>query len=228
MTDSDNTLFDNKNTIYVTTAPNDTLIVVDVQNDFMPGGALAVPYGHEVVPIINRVSPGFDRIIITQDWHPPGHVSFASTHNDLPFLKRNVGYGDQTMWPDHCVRGTQGAELHPGLIRPTMELAELIVRKGRDAKRDSYSAFIEADRHTHTGLHAYLTTHKVKRVFIAGPALDYCVAATAIDAANLGYETYVVLDACRAVSEAAMALADDRMRYAGVRYTRSTMIRTYR
>lgn len=174
------------------------LIVTDVQMDFMPGGALAVPRGDEVVPIINRLGEGFADVVLTQDWHPRGHVSFASSHpGKEPFQTITLPYGEQVLWPDHCVQGTPGAALHPVLSLPQ---AQLIVRKGHHRDVDSYSAFLEADRTTPTGLGGYLKERGFRRLFICGLARDYCVAWTAADAHSAGFEVTVIEEACRAIS----------------------------
>lgn len=176
------------------------LIVVDVQNDFCPGGALAVPNGNEVVPRINALAKHFQNVVLTQDWHPAGHASFASSHpGKKPFETTTLGYGEQVLWPDHCIRGTRGAELHAGLVIPH---AQMIVRKGHRSDVDSYSAFLEADRTTPTGLAGYLQERGISRVFVAGLATDFCVACTALDARRFGLEATVVEDACRAIDTA--------------------------
>jgi nicotinamidase/pyrazinamidase len=173
-------------------------MVVDVQNDFVPGGALAVPRGDEVVPVINRLGEAFEHVVLTQDWHPRGHVSFASSHpGRKPFETIVLPYGEQVLWPDHCVQGTRGAQLHPGLRLPH---AELIVRKGHHREVDSYSAFLEADRATPTGLAGYLKERGLLRLHICGLARDYCVAWTAEDARAAGFEVTVIEEACRAIN----------------------------
>lgn len=173
------------------------LIVVDVQNDFCPGGALAVPNGHEVVPLINALAKHFENVVVTQDWHPVGHASFASSHpGKTPFETTTLSYGEQVLWPDHCIRGTRGAALHADLAIPH---AQMIVRKGYRSGVDSYSAFLEADRTTPTGLGGYLQERGIARVFVAGLATDFCVAWTALDARRFGLEATVVEDACRAI-----------------------------
>src|SRR5437879_9066064 len=172
-----------------------TLLVIDVQNCFLPGGSLAVKDGEQVVPSINRIAKGFANVVLTQDWHTGGHVSFASVHpGKKPFETIDLPYGKQVLWPDHCVQGTDGASLSKDLSIPH---AALIIRKGFHKDVDSYSAFTEADGKTTTGLAAYLKARKIKRVFVAGLATDFCVAWTAIDARQAGFETYVVEDACR-------------------------------
>ncbi len=176
---------------------HDVLIVTDVENDFCPGGALAVPHGDEVIAPIHRVAPLFEHIILTQDWHPANHTSFASSHpGKQPFETVELAYGAQTLWPPHCVQGSAGAEFHPALHLPQ---AELILRKGFRPQIDSYSAFFENDRATPTGLAGYLRERKLARVFLAGLAYDYCVGYSALDARRLGLEAFVLRDACRAI-----------------------------
>ena len=201
----------------------DALLVVDVQNDFMPGGALAVPRGDEVVPVINRLAPAFRLAVLTQDWHVPGHSSFASSHPDRkPFDVLKLAYGNQVLWPDHCVQGTEGAALHRDLSVPH---AQLVIRKGYNRDVDSYSAFIEADRKTRTGLDAWLKAKGVRRVFCCGLATDFCVAWTALDARRLGFEAIVVEDACRAIDlDGSLARAWDAMAKAGVGRVRAAAI----
>jgi nicotinamidase/pyrazinamidase len=173
------------------------LLVVDLQYDFMPGGSLAVPDGDAVVPIVNRVGKRFVNVVLTQDWHPRGHASFASAHpGKKPFETTRLAYGEQVVWPDHCIQGTSGAALHEDL---ELTQAQLVIRKGFHPGVDSYSAFYEADRRTPTGLAGYLDQRGLKRVFLVGLATDFCVAWSAIDAANAEYETYVIEDACRAI-----------------------------
>ena len=179
-----------------------TLVVVDVQYDFCPGGALAVPGGDQVVPVINALASRFDNVVLTQDWHPAGHASFASSHaGRQPFETTTLAYGQQVLWPDHCVQGTPGAELHGGLALPQ---AQLVVRKGYRRDIDSYSAFLEADRTTPTGLAGYLRERGIGRVVCVGLATDFCVAWTALDARRLGFEATVVEDACRAIDTPAV------------------------
>jgi nicotinamidase/pyrazinamidase len=176
---------------------SDVLIVVDVQNDFCPGGALAVPRGDEVVPIINRLAARFRHVVLTQDWHPPGHFSFASTHpGRQPYETIAAPYGPQVLWPDHCVQGTPGAEFHRSL---QVAHAALVVRKGMDRAIDSYSAFYENDRKTPTGLTGYLRERGFSRVFLAGLAFDFCVRYSAEDARRQGFDVLVVEDACRGI-----------------------------
>ena len=176
----------------------DVLLVVDVQPDFMPGGALPVPEGHLVVPVINRVLAGtFRHAVATQDWHPPGHSSFASAHpGRAPFESIAAAYGVQTLWPDHCIQGTAGAALHAGLDQSRIEL---IMRKGFHPAVDSYSAFRENDHATSTCLDVWLRARGFRRVYLAGLATDYCVAWSAEDAIRAGFEVAVVEDACRGI-----------------------------
>jgi len=176
---------------------DDVLLVIDVQNDFCPGGNLAVPHGDEVVAPINRLAGKFEHVVLTQDWHPAGHFSFASTHPErLPFDTITAPYGPQVLWPDHCVRGTPGAALHDGLDIPH---AELIVRKGFRRAIDSYSAFFENDHRTPTGLAGYLRERGLTRVFVAGLATDFCVRYSAEDAHGQGFSVVMIEDACRAI-----------------------------
>ena len=179
------------------TTSSDVLIVVDVQNDFCPGGALAVADGDKVVDVIHRTAPAFEHVILTQDWHPPGHHSFACVHQGKRhFDLIEVAHGTQTLWPDHCVQGTWGAEFHPSLRLPQVEL---ILRKGFRPHIDSYSAFFENDRTTPTGLGGYLRERGLTRVFLVGLAYDYCVGYSALDARRLGFDAVIVRDACRAI-----------------------------
>jgi nicotinamidase/pyrazinamidase len=183
----------------------DVLIVVDVQNDFCPGGNLAVPKGDEVVPLINRLAGRFPHVLLTQDWHPPGHQSFASSHpGKRPFETADMAYGEQILWPDHCVQGTAGADFHPGLDIPH---AELVLRKGFRRAVDSYSAFYENDRKTPTGLAGYLRERGLRSVFLAGLAFDFCVFYSAEDGHREGFNVSVIEDACRAIDVGGSALA---------------------
>jgi len=195
----------------------DILLVVDVQNDFCPGGALAVPGGDEIVPTVNRLARDFAHIVLTQDWHPARHSSFASVHpGKAPFESVETPYGAQILWPDHCVQGTAGAAFHPGLDIPH---AELIVRKGFHRAIDSYSAFQENDRKTPTGLASYLHERGFERVTLCGLATDFCVLYSALDARAAGFTATVVLDACRALDvDGSLARALDEMRAAGVEF----------
>lgn len=199
----------------VTPTGTDVLIVVDVQNDFLPGGALAVPKGNEVIAPINALARRFAHVVMTQDWHTPGHVSFASSHpGRKPFEVVTLPYGPQVLWPDHCVMGTSGAAFAAGLDLPKVEL---VIRKGYHRDVDSYSGFVEADRKTKTGLAGYLTERGFRRVFVAGLATDFCVGWTAIDARAAGFETVVVEDACRGIDTGgSMARAMADMTAAGV------------
>jgi nicotinamidase/pyrazinamidase len=176
---------------------SEILIVVDVQYDFCPGGALAVPDGDAVVPVINRLADHFTHRVLTQDWHPAGHSSFASHHRGrVPFETVTMPYGPQVLWPDHCIQGSAGAAFHADLA---LDGAELIIRKGFRPAIDSYSAFFENDRTTPTGLAGYLRERGFTRIVLAGLATDFCVAYSALDARRLGFETVVVPDACRAI-----------------------------
>jgi len=173
------------------------LLVVDVQNDFLPGGALAVARGDEVIPVINRIAPRFANVLLTQDWHTAGHISFASSHPGLaPFSTIELDYGSQVLWPDHCIQGAPGAAFDERLAVPH---AQGVIRKGYHAHTDSYSAFLEADRRTPTGLAGLLNERGLHTVYIAGLALDFCVAWSALDARLRGFEVIVVDDACRAI-----------------------------
>jgi nicotinamidase/pyrazinamidase len=175
----------------------DVLLVVDVQNDFCPGGKLAVPRGDEVVPLINRLTQNFKHVVLTQDWHPRGHQSFASSHpGHKPYDTIEVAYGRQILWPDHCVQGTDGAELHKDL---QTSRAELVLRKGYHRDIDSYSAFFENDRKTRTGLIGYLRERGFTRVFLAGLAFDFCVRYSSEDARHAGFDVVVFEDACRGI-----------------------------
>jgi nicotinamidase/pyrazinamidase len=200
--------------------PTDAFIVVDLQYDFLPGGSLAVPDGDQVIAPINALAKCFRRsgghVLLTQDWHPPGHRSFASNHEGRePFEQIEMPYGMQILWPDHCIMGTRGAEITRNLEAAN---AELVIRKGFNAEVDSYSAFREADRRTPTGLAGYLRERGFERVFCAGLATDFCVAWTAQDAKAAGFETFVVLDACRAIdTEGSLSRAMEVMERDGVR-----------
>ena len=191
------------------------LIVVDVQNCFVEGGSLAVKDGLAVVPIINRIAPRFANVVVTQDWHTPGHASFASSHpGKKPFETTTMPYGEQVLWPDHCVQGTEGAALVKELNLPT---AQLIIRKGFHQGVDSYSAFEEADHRTSTGLAAYLKARGIDTVYVVGLATDFCVAWTALDARKAGFKTYLIEDATRAIDlNGSLAAAKAAMKKAGV------------
>jgi nicotinamidase/pyrazinamidase len=194
---------------------NDVLLVIDVQNDFCPGGALAVASGDAVIQPIHEIAPHFQHIILTQDWHTPDHFSFASSHaGKMPFQQIEASYGPQTLWPAHCVQQTPGAEFHPALHLPRVEL---ILRKGFRRTIDSYSAFFENDRSTPTGLAGYLRERGLTRVFLAGLAYDYCVGYSAIDARNLGLPAFVMRDACRAIDlNGSVAVIDAEFTRTGV------------
>jgi nicotinamidase/pyrazinamidase len=199
---------------------SDVLLVVDVQNDFMPSGALAVPRGDDVVPIVNRLARRFRNVALTQDWHPPGHVSFASSHpGRQPFERIALEYGEQILWPDHCVQGSDGAAFHRDLAIPH---AQLVVRKGYHPGVDSYSTFVEADgRHT-TGLAGYLRERGIGHVYLCGLATDFCVAWSAVDARKAGFRVTVIEDACRAIDTGgSLAVAVRDLAAAGVRRIRS-------
>jgi nicotinamidase/pyrazinamidase len=182
----------------ITPLPTDALLVIDLQNDFCPGGALAVTGGHDIVPTINSLAQQFDHVLLTQDWHPTSHISFASTHPGAE-LYENIAapYGPQTLWPDHCLQHSEGAALHPDLDIPH---AELILRKGFRRDIDSYSAFLENDHQTPTGLAGYLRERGITRLFLCGLAYDFCVRFSAIDGKRLGFETIVIEDATRPVA----------------------------
>jgi nicotinamidase/pyrazinamidase len=201
----------------------DVLLAIDLQADFMPGGALAVDRGDEIVPLVNRLASRFENVVVTQDWHPPTHASFAASHDDAkPFDTKRLHYGDQTLWPEHCVQDTAGAALHPDL---KVDRAFLILRKGMHSAVDSYSAFVEADGKTTTGLGPMLKARGMKRVFLCGLATDFCVAHSALDARREGFEALVIEDACRAIdANDSLAQAWARMDGAQVRRVRSVEI----
>ncbi|OGA73368.1 MAG: nicotinamidase [Betaproteobacteria bacterium RIFCSPLOWO2_12_FULL_65_14] len=200
------------------------LIIVDVQNDFMPGGALAVPRGDEVVPVINRLAARFDNVVLTQDWHPRGHASFASSHpGKKPFETIELAYGTQVLWPDHCVQGTAGAAFHSDL---DVTKAQLVIRKGYHRAIDSYSGFLEADRKTSTGLAGYLRERNLKRLYVCGLATDFCVAWTALDGRKAGFDVTIIEDASREIDlDGSLARAWSDMQAAGVSRTGSESIR---
>ncbi|MDP9708886.1 UNVERIFIED_ORG: nicotinamidase/pyrazinamidase [Pseudomonas fluorescens] len=202
-------------------SPRSALLVIDVQNDFIPGGQLAVPEGDVIVPLINRLAGQFTQVVIAQDWHPAGHASFASSHpGRQPYDVIQLPYGEQTLWPDHCIQGSRGAEFHSGLDLPH---AQLIIRKGCNPDIDSYSAFLEADRVTTTGLAGYLKERGIDTVYMVGLALDFCVMFSALDARAAGFNAFVVLDACRAIDlNGSLAAAIERMQVAGVGLIQST------
>jgi nicotinamidase/pyrazinamidase len=199
----------------LTPRASDALIVVDMQYDFMPGGALPVAEGDTIVPLVNRLASRFATVVLTQDWHPPGHASFASSHPGAkPFETIRLGYGEQVLWPDHCVQKSRGAELHHGL---DIGHALLVLRKGTALAVDSYSAFVEADGVSKTGLAGFLRERGVDRVFLCGLATDYCVGFSALDARAAGFEALVVDDACRGIDlSGSLATAWVKMNEAGV------------
>jgi nicotinamidase/pyrazinamidase len=201
--------------------PGDALIVVDVQNDFCPEGALAVPDGDAIVPKINRISRAFPVVVATQDWHPGGHISFASSHEGKePFQPIEIAGAKQMLWPDHCVEGTPGADFHPDLDSAAFRV---VLRKGTNREVDSYSAFVENDRRTTTGLAGLLRELGVERIFVSGLATDVCVRATALDGRDTGFEVALLEDACRAVDvpPGNLASALEEMRGRGVRILRT-------
>jgi len=176
---------------------DDLLLIIDVQNDFCSGGALAVAEGDGVVPVVNRLARRFDHVALTQDWHPASHSSFATSHpGSAPFESIDMPYGRQTLWPDHCIQGTSGSAFHPQL---ETERAELVIRKGFRTEIDSYSAFYENDRRTPTGLAGYLRERGLRRIFLVGLATDYCVYYSAVDARRLGFDAVLVEAGCRAI-----------------------------
>ena len=203
--------------------PKDALIVVDVQNCFVDGGTLPVKGGSEVVPVINKLSGAFENVVVTQDWHTPGHVSFASAHQGKkPFETTKLAYGTQVLWPDHCVQGSEDAALLKGLTLPT---AQLIIRKGYHQSTDSYSAFMEADGKTSTGLAAYLRAHGIDSVYVCGLATDFCVAWTALDARKANFKAAVIEDASRGIDlNGSLKAAWDKMAKAGVKRIQSSDI----
>jgi nicotinamidase/pyrazinamidase len=183
--------------MFYTLTSSDALLVIDVQNDFCPGGALAVAGGDAVVPVINGLMPAFKTVVLTQDWHPAGHASFASTHaGKAPFDMVSLAYGEQVLWPDHCVQGTNGADFHPAL---QTDPAQLVIRKGMNSSIDSYSAFFENDRSTSTGLSGFLRDKGITRVFCCGLATDFCVLYSLLDARAQGFEAVLIKDASRGI-----------------------------
>ena len=201
----------------------DALLVIDVQNCFIPGGSLAVKEGDLIVPLINQIAKSFSNVVLTQDWHTADHVSFASQHpGKKPFEAIKLEYGTQVLWPDHCVQGTEGAQVHSGIDIPQ---AQLVIRKGYHRDVDSYSGFLEADRKTETGLAGYLKGRKIKQVFVCGLATDYCVAWSALDARKFGFQASVIEDACRGIDiNGSIAAAWKDMTAAGVKKIQSTDI----
>jgi nicotinamidase/pyrazinamidase len=200
----------------LTIGDRDVLLVVDIQNDFCPQGRLAVPRGDEVVPLVNQLASRFKHVVLTQDWHPPGHLSFASAHSGRnPYETIEVSYGPQILWPDHCVQGTPGAELRKDL---QIAHAQLVLRKGYHHEIDSYSAFYENDRKTRTGLAGYLRERGLTRVFLAGLAFDFCVRYSSEDAKHEGFDVVVVEDACRGIDvDGSMRATRERLGAIGVR-----------
>lgn len=185
------------------------LILVDIQNDFVPGGKLAVPEGDAIVPLVNELQASFNLIVATQDWHPPGHKSFASSHpGTKPFERIDLHGLDQVLWPDHCVQGSPGADFHPGL---KMQKVEAIFRKGMDPEIDSYSGFFDNGARKSTGLAGYLREHRVRKVFVCGLAADYCVAFTAKDALRENFDTFVIQDATRAIDPTGLRQVHDEI-----------------
>ncbi len=200
----------------------DALLVIDVQNDFCPGGTLAVPNGDRVVEPANRMIDAFQTVVLRQDWHPAGHLSFASSHDGKnPFELTKMSYGDQVLWPDHCVQGFHGAEFHPDL---NTNAASLILRKGCKPEIDSYSAFFENDRETTTGLTGYLKQKSVKRIFLLGLASEYCVAYSALDGVSEGFETYIFKDAISALGGEQYEIMLKKQRNAGVQFITTSNI----
>ncbi len=202
---------------------SDVLMLIDVQRDFCAGGALAVPDGDDIVPLVNRLARKFENVILTQDWHPADHQSFASRHpGKKPFDEIGMPYGAQTLWPDHCRQGTPGAEFHADL---DVSAAQLVVRKGFRREIDSYSAFFENDHTTPTGLSGYLRTRRLTRVFVAGLATDFCVRYSAVDARKEGFDVVLIEDACRGLDQGgSLNDAMIAMKEAGVRAALSTLI----
>ena len=194
-----------------------------MQHDFAPGGALAVPQGDEIVPLVNRLGARFANVVLTQDWHPRDHISFAAMHpGRKPFETIRLPYGEQVLWPPHCVQGTHGAALHAKLDIPH---AQLVIRKGHHREIDSYSAFLEADRRTSTGLAGYLRERGLAELYVCGLATDFCVAWTALDARAAGFEVSVIEDACRAIDlDGSLAKAWSEMSRAGVRRLASSAV----
>ncbi|MFQ1700487.1 bifunctional nicotinamidase/pyrazinamidase [Loktanella agnita] len=190
------------------------LLVIDVQNDFCPGGALAVAGGDDIVPGINAAMNDYAAVILTQDWHPAGHSSFASSHGADPMSMAEMPYGPQVLWPDHCIQGSVGAQFHPNL---TVDRADMIIRKGYNPAIDSYSAFFENDKTTPTGLEGYLRTRGIATLTLVGLATDFCVNYSAVDAARLGFDVTVQTDLCRAIDfNGSLAAATKEMMDAGV------------
>ena len=206
-----------------TIGERDVLLAVDIQNDFCPGGGLSVPRGDEVVPLINSLAARFAHVVLTQDWHPRGHLSFVSSHpGKQPYQTIEVAYGTQVLWPDHCVQGTAGAAFREDLAVPH---AELVLRKGYHREIDSYSAFYENDRKTHTGLAGYLHERGFQRVFLAGLAFDFCVRYSAEDACREGFQAIVIEDACRGIDvDGSIGATRELFRTLGIRCVSATAI----
>jgi nicotinamidase/pyrazinamidase len=202
---------------------NAALLVIDVQNDFCPGGRLAVPHGDAIIPLINRIAQSFETVVVTQDWHPADHISFAASHSGkYPFETISLPYGEQVLWPTHCVMATEGAALHPDLA---VAHASLLLRKGAHQNIDSYSAFLEADRTTRTGLDGYFAARGITEIYLCGLALDYCVAWSAQDARHFGFAATIIEDACRAIDlDGSLERAWERLNLAGVTRTSSTAL----
>jgi len=193
---------------------DEALIIIDVQNDFCPGGKLAVPGGDEIVGPINALMDQFANVVLSQDWHPAGHSSFASSHDGAdPFSEMQMPYGPQMLWPDHCIQGSPGAEFHAGL---NLNPAQMIVRKGYNPAVDSYSAFFENDHKTSTGLAGFLRERGIRKLTFAGLALDYCVNFSAVDAAKQGFDATVETNLCRAIADETLNAAMAGMKAAGV------------
>jgi nicotinamidase/pyrazinamidase len=195
---------------------NNCLIITDIQNDFCPGGALAVAEGDKIIPIVNTLARKFDKVVATQDWHPPGHASFASTHNKEPYDIITIDEIQQVLWPVHCVTGSFGADFHKDL---DLREVDLIIRKGNDLKIDSYSTFLENDKKTVTGLHYYLKGFSIQNLYLCGLATDYCIYYSAMDAKEMGFNVGVILDACRGIDVPAgnIAASVERMKERGIR-----------
>jgi nicotinamidase/pyrazinamidase len=213
-------IFEGNTNMKIEPGANDVLVVVDVQNDFCAGGALPTARGHAIVPVINQLAQRFENVVLTQDWHPRGHVSFASSHEGRqPFDIVEMPYGPQVLWPDHVVQGTPGAQFHADLDIPH---AQLVIRKGYNRNVDSYSAFRMVDGVTMTGLAGYIRERNIGRIFVAGIATDYCVSGLALDANSLGFETLVIVDASAAVDEEGTgAAALEKMRSEGIALVKS-------
>jgi nicotinamidase/pyrazinamidase len=206
-------------------APKDAaLVIVDVQNDFCPGGNLAVPGGNEVIPVINGLRHIFKKVVLTQDWHPAGHSSFASTHGQAPFTLKKMSYGDQVLWPDHCIQGSKGAEFHPGLRRVA---GDMLIRKGTNPALDSYSAFFENDRRTRPEMSlgrtfaSAMRQSGVKRLVFSGLAFDYCVGWNALDAVKEGFEAIIAEDATRGIAPDSIKTMREQLAKAGVKIVTS-------